>query len=217
VIASLGLPADTQQTLRDEVPTGAEALEFIGTIEPKTARHIVHGGFLAAMGDGMDPREEHAVEVIARKLTLGVDDVNGARNEARREVDASKPFGEAGVDAIRYVLADERAASDRFAVAVARLALPVVHRHEALTAVNVGGPVTLGRKHKLDKREREAVLGLAWLAALATDPPYTRRFELAVRHDDVAIDLGAPEAGVSAREAVERLLEPQIGALVGVR
>ena len=39
-----------------------------------------------------------------------------------------------------------------------------------------------GRKHTLDRKEREAALALAWTAAIASDPTYARRVELMQRH-----------------------------------
>src|SRR5262249_45208552 len=71
VIASLGLPVEDQRLLNSEDPVAAEALDVpAGTIEAKLAKAIVRGGFYAAMGDGMDPREEQAMDAISRKLGL---------------------------------------------------------------------------------------------------------------------------------------------------
>src|SRR4051812_44247132 len=60
LIASLGLSADDQRLLNAEAPLAAEALDIQGGVESKIARAIVRGAFFAAMGDGLDPREEQA-------------------------------------------------------------------------------------------------------------------------------------------------------------
>ena len=130
----------------------------------------MRGAFYAAMGDGMDPREEQAIAGIAYKLGLDIDTVNAARNEARDQIEAARDFGEACVDAVRFMLDGDPTESERYGIAAARLALPSVSRREAITAINVGGPALLAKKHKLDRRQREAVLGLGWIMALGATP-----------------------------------------------
>jgi hypothetical protein len=170
----------------------------------------VRAGFYAARLDGTDPREEQAVVAVARKLGLTTEEVNQARDEARAFIDAGKDFGEACVDAIRWLLEGEE--SDRFAVAAARLTLSPIQRHDAITAVNVGSPVVLGRRHRVDRRQREAALALAWLAAVHGNPTYLRRAELAGRHDRLAADFGDEAEGAAVRGALDRFIELELGA-----
>lgn len=213
-LASLGLPLDDQRMLREEAPGSAAALEIPSGVEPKLARAMVRGAFHAALLDGLDPREEAAVTAIAGKLGVATDDVSSAHLDARRLVDFARAFGNASVDAIRYVLQDNVAESERLAIAAVRLALPVVHRHEAVATINVGGPVVLAKKHPLEQRQRQAVLGLAWIAALCTDPSYVRRIELAARHNRIAADLGDEVEAHDARAQLDRHFEDQLCLLM---
>jgi len=70
--------------------------------------------------------------------------------------------------------------------------------------------VVLAKKHVVDRKLREAVLGLSWVAALRIDPSFVRRAELGMLHDHVAADLGDADAGKSARQIVERFLEDEL-------
>lgn len=216
-IASFGLPEEDQRTLHSEAPISADALEVYGEIEPKVARAIILGAFQAAMWDGLDPREEEAVLKISTKLNVPLEAVNDARAEAKQRIDRSKALGDATVDAIRYVLGDEPQDAEKYAIAAARLTQPVVHRRDAITSINVGGAVTLGNKHKLDRKEREAALALTWLAALSADPAFCRRVELLARHARVAADLGGEEAGFEARTVIERHLDAELAQIVNLR
>jgi hypothetical protein len=164
------------------------------------------------MGDGMDPREEQAVLAIARKVGVDIEGVNAARSEAREMIESSKDFGEASVDAIRYLLEGVGPEGELIAVAAARLTLPPVQRRDALTAINVGGAVTLGHKHTLDRRGREAVLGVAWAAAVRQNPSFTRRADLAAKHSRIAADLGDETDGPAIRGALDRHFEIELGA-----
>ncbi len=209
-VASLGLSEADQLGLLSQTPTLAEAIDYTGPIDSRMAKHIIKGAFYSALVDGLDPREEGAIDTIAKKLFLQPDDINTLRNEARAEVDGQRALGAAGVDAIRYVVSDVPVIRDAFANVVALLGLPAIYRTEVVTALQVGGQVNLGNKHRVDRKEREAALGLAWLAALATDPTYTRRTELALRHDLVAADLGGVDAGPLTRAVVEQYVEAEI-------
>lgn len=217
LIAALGLPDDDQRILLAEVPGLAEAIDYTGPLDARMSRHIVRGAFHAALADGLDPREEGAIDAIAKRLFIQPNDVNLLRNEARAEVEAQRPLGQAAVDAIRFVVADTPELAVRFASAAAHLGIPPVYRNEALTAIHVGGQVVLGRKHQLERKDREAALALAWLAALATDPTFTRRAELAARHDAVAMDLGGFESGALVRAVLEQQIEPEVVAFVASR
>lgn len=216
-IASFGLPEEDQRTLHSEAPIAADALEVYGEIEPKVARAIVKGAFQAAMWDGLDPREEEAVLKISTKLNVPLEAVNDARAEAKQLTDRSKALGDATVDAIRYVLGDEPQDAEKYAIAAARLTQPVVHRRDAITSINVGGAVTLGNKHKLDRKEREAALALAWLSALSSDPNYGRRVELLSRHARIGADLGAEDAAAEARNVIERHIDEGLAQVLALR
>ncbi|MEO7328425.1 MAG: hypothetical protein ABI193_07605, partial [Minicystis sp.] len=176
------------------------------------ARAIVRGAYFAGMGDGMDPREETCVAEIARKLGVSAEDLAAARKEAKEMIDGSKDFGEACVDAIRYVLEGDQADAKLLSIAAARLILPPKQRHDALTAIDVGGAVSLVKKHTLDRRQREAALAISWIAAARSNPSYGVRAELALRHNRVAADLGGETDGPEVRSAIDRYLEAEIGA-----
>lgn len=215
LVASLGLPEEDQKLLNAEAPMPAEALDIYGDFDAKLARSIVRGAFYGAMCDGLDPREEQAIGTCAKKFCLSLDDLNAARNDARKEVDGVKAFGEAACDAIRFVIADDGAEAERLAVAAARLVLPSVHRREIVTSINVGGQVVLGRKHEVEKKQRDAALALAWLSALRGDPSVARRAELAFRHDQVALDLGAREEGADVRADLDDKLQRELCVAIG--
>jgi hypothetical protein len=212
LIVSLGLPEHDRAELDAELPIHAEGLVLPGDLDGKLARSIVRAGFYVARVDGTHPNEEQAVIAIARKLGLTTEEVNQAREEARALIDAAKDFGEACVDGIRWLLEGDGAESDRFAVAAARLTLSAIQRHDAITAINVGSPVLLGRRHRLDRKQREAALGLAWLAAVHANPTYLRRAELVGRHDKLAADLGDEADGAAIRAVLDRWVELELGA-----
>lgn len=206
LIASLGLPDDDQRLLNAERPMAPEALDGFVDVKPSVARSLIRGAFHAAMNDGIDPRQEQAIATIAGKLGLGLEDVNAARAVCRQLIDGAKPFGDACHDAIRYMLADDPTEAERLAVAATRLTLPLVHRREVIKALTVGGSVVLGRKHTLSRERREAVLALGWLATLRQDVCFSRRAELALRHDAIAADLGC-DGAAAIRATLESHLE----------
>jgi len=216
-VASLGLPEDDQRMLNGEAPVSAEALDVYGDVDPKIARAIIKGAFHTAMGDGLDPREEDAVLKLAAKLSLSVEAVNEARTQGKQAVDQGKAFGEACVDAIRYVLGDDPEHAEKFGIAAARLTLAPVHRRDAITSLDVGGSVTLGKKYTLDRREREAALAVAWAALLSSDPSYARRVELMQRHNRMAADFGGEDAGSDVRAVMERHVDTELSQVAALR
>ncbi len=216
-VASLGLPEEDQRMLNGEAPVQADNLEAYSDVEPKLARAIIKGAFQAAMGDGLDPREEEAVLKLSTKLAVPLEAVHEARAAAKLAIDQSTSIGEATVDAIRYVLSDDAPEAEKYGIAAARLMLAAVHRRNAITALNVGGGVSLGRKHTLDRKEREAALALAWTAAIASDPTYARRVELMQRHNRVAADFGAEDAAEAARAVIERHVDAELSQITGLR
>ncbi|UQA62867.1 hypothetical protein [Polyangium aurulentum] len=213
-VASLGLPEEEHRALAAEEPVPADKLEVPEGLPPRLARAVLRGAFFAAMLEGVDPREEQAVMTIGKKTGLAPEEITAAHSDARGRIEAARAFGGPAVDAIRYVLEGDKEVSDKLAVAAARLTLPMNHRTEAITAVNVGGKVVLAKKWPVDKRQRDAVLGLAWIAALRSDPSLVQRIALAARHDAVAADLGDDDAGRDARRTIELFLDEELGAVV---
>jgi len=209
-LASLGLPEEETKALAWEEPLAAELVEVPEALPPKIARAVLRGAFFAAMLEGVDPREEQAVLSIGKKTGLPKEEITEAHGEARKRIDELRVFGPACVDALRYVLEGEKETSDELAVAAARMTLPMSYRNEAITAVNVGGKVALTKKHTLDRKSREAALGLAWAGAIRLEPSYVRRMELLLRHDEFAKDLGDEPAGAYTRRVIEAFLEEQL-------
>lgn len=210
--ASLGLPDDARREIEAEPPVPAELLDLHGDLDAKLARSIVRGCFYAARTDGTDAREEAAVHAIARKLGLTTEALVEAREEARQLSDAGKAFGDAAVDGVRWLLEGDLTESNRFALAAARLTLTAIQRHDAITGINIGNPVLLGKRHKLDRKQRDAVLGLAWLGAVHGNPTYIRRATLVGRHDRLAADLGDDGAGAAVRTTLDHHVEVELGS-----
>jgi hypothetical protein len=213
LIASLGLADADRAELDAEPPLHPESLALHGDIDAKVARSMVRAGFYAARINGTDPREEQAVITIARKLGLTTEEANQSREEARAAMDAGKQLGEACVEAVRWLLESNRAESERFAVAAARLALAPIQRHDAFTAINLATPVLLAKRHRLDRKSREAALGVAWLAAAHANPTYLQRAELVDRHDRLAADFGDEADGATIRSALDRWVELELTAI----
>lgn len=209
-VGSLGLSEEDQKSLTSEEPVVAGAIEVPEGLPPKTARAVLRGAFVAAMLEGTDPREEQAVLAIGKKMGLPAEDVSEAHGLARQRMDAARAFGMPAVDAIRYVLEGDRMTSDLLAVAAAKLSLPMNQRAATMTAVSVVSKVVLAKKHVVDRKTREAVLGLSWIAALRIDPSFVRRTEMAMLHDHLAADLGDADAGKSARAIVEKFLDEEL-------
>lgn len=207
LIASLGLPPDDQAVLRAETPMSVDDVVVPTWAGEKIVAAIVRGGFFAALGNGLDPREEKAINTLALKLGLAEADIAGLAAEARAMVESSLPFGEACVDAVLYMLDGEPEMQRLLATAALKLTLPAVQRSSATKAVAVAHPVILARKYTLDRTAREAVLGLAWVAALRTNPTHTRRLALITQHARLAADLHDGSGGRSSRDVVEAHLE----------
>jgi tellurite resistance protein len=203
LVAALGLPEEDERLLTAEKPMPPQAIEVYGEIDPKVAKFLIRGAWLAAFSDGIEPREDDAVHKLAQKFGIVAEDTEALRQETRARIDGRKAFGAAAVDAVRYVLSDEQEAGTRLARLTAELGLPLVHRSESLAAIDNAGPVILAKRHSLERMQREACLALTWFAALSTDPSDTRAAELAARHDRVATDLGARPEGAISRSMAE--------------
>jgi hypothetical protein len=71
----------------------------------------------------------------------------------------------------------------------------------------------MSRRHRLDRRQREGVIGLSWLAAAHANPTYARRAELAARHDRLAADLGEEADGAAIRASLDRWIEVELAII----
>jgi tellurite resistance protein len=213
VIGALGLPEADANALHVEGPVPPESLDIYGEIDRAVAHAIVRGAWLAAAVDTIDPREEHAIRVVAQKVGVADDEVEASRREAQARVDAQRNTGAAAVDGISYVLSDRRPGLGvQLASLGGALMLPRRWRDEVLAPVGQGVPVVLARRHVgLDADQRVAVLCGTWAAALVEDPSVGRRALLRARWERFAQDLG--EDDPQPREVVERWMTE---ALVGV-
>jgi tellurite resistance protein len=210
LVASLGLPQQDQETLLGAAPLAPAEIEPPVDLDPKQARAIVGGAWLAAANDGIDPREDRAMATIASKLGVRAEDLESARAEARKAVDDQRDVGAAVIDAIRYLLVDEPDHALLLGKAAARLFLPRRHRLEPLSALHQRGTITLASRYRLPRAGQDAVLAASWLAALHTDPTAARRVPLLLRHEDIARDLRSDGTGAAAREKLDRIVESQL-------
>jgi tellurite resistance protein len=212
-IAALGLPDADAGALRSETPIAVDALDVYGELDHAIVRAIVRGAWLAAVSDGIDPREETVIHVVARKMGATAEDIERARSDAQQFVDWRRKAGIAAVDGVRYVLSDRTPGLGvQLAALTGTLMLPRRWRDEALAPVGQGTPVALAKRHVgLEADDRRSVLGVVWAAALAEDPTLGRRALLRARWERFADDLGEDDA--HPRELVEHWLSE---ALAGV-
>jgi len=213
VVASLGLPEADANALYAEEPVAPQSLDVYGELDPPIAAAIVRGAWLAAAWDQVDPREEQVIKVVAQKMGVGSDELEGGRKEALARIDLRRKTGLAAVDGIRYVLSDR---CPGLGVVLAQLAgtimLPRRWRGEGLAPLSLGVPVALAKRHHgLDAESRAMVLGVAWAAALVDDPGFGRKALLRARWERFAEDMG--EDDPAARELVETWVSD---ALAGV-
>jgi tellurite resistance protein len=203
LVGALGLPAEDATALDREPPFDPAGLQVYGELEAPVARGVVRGVWLAAAWDAIDPREEDVIRAIAKKLAVPDAEVESARADAVKQVDARKGMGLAAVDGVRYVLWDRSPGEGvRLAAAVGTMLLPRRYREEALAAVAHGGPAVLAKRHAgLSGDGRATVLACTWAAVLHDDPSLARRAVLRARYERVAADLG--EDGARARHVVE--------------
>jgi tellurite resistance protein len=212
LVSTLGLPdADAAALYQEPAPT-IEQIELYGEVEPAVARGMMRGAWFAAAQDGLDPREEAVLRVLAQKLSVTIEDFEMMRNEAIARVDARRAAGFAAVEAVRYVLADRVPGTGAvLAQHVADLMVPRRYRDEALAHVQMAATVTLaGRFRGISSEEKLSALGIAWASALHDDPSYARACVLRLRHDRFAKDLG--EDGRKARAVVEDAMEGALSA-----
>lgn len=215
-LASLGLPDAHARLLRAEAPMAIEALEIPGDIDAKLVRALVQGAWLAAARDSLDPREERAVLQLANRLRCLTSDTEALRADVLRSLERQRGVGLAAIDALRVMLAEDRDGSRKLVEAALELFLPPAYRAEPLAAFEQNAPVTLARRHDLDREGKALVLSLAWVAALYANPTLTRRVELIALHETIAADLDAGGAGSMARDAIDGFVEAELlGAMSG--
>jgi hypothetical protein len=214
-VACLGLPDDEARHLLSEAPLPAPQIDVLGELDPKLAPPLVRGAWFAAAHDGLDPREEEAIAVLAGKLALPLQDAVNIRAEVRAELETRQTFGRAALDAVRLVLGDQALTAALFASLVAELAVPAFGRAEAVASLAGPAPAAMSDRLPLDKKAKVAVLALAWVAALASNPTLVLRVELARRHDRAAGELGTVGEGPRVREALDHFVEDQLGQLRG--
>lgn len=219
LLSALGLAEDDVRVLRTEAPIPMAAIE-IPPVDAKTARAIVAGAWQVAGCDGFEDSERDAISAVAVRLNVDELTLETIRANETDAVNSQRKLGRAMVDVVRYVtsaLAPEEASA--LSLATVHMAIPPVDRTEALRVVATGTTTPLVDRHDLDRGERERVLAVAWIAALAVDPTLSMRAALRARHDHAATHLDAARQAVSAREAVESYLEPILNhaaSVVGV-
>jgi hypothetical protein len=216
LIASLGLPDVDAAPLHTEETVPVDRLDVYGEVEPHVARALMRGAWLAAAWDTIDPREEHVVRTLGKKLALSPEDVEAARADAVARVDARRLAGLATVDYVRYILCDRFPGPGvPIAAHAGTLMLPRRYREEALAQVGHGSPVTLaGRYTHLSDGDRAIVLGIAWAAALHDDPSLSRLALLRARYENVANDLA--EDGTRARQTLSDWVSEALANAVGM-
>lgn len=203
LIASLGLGDADAQKLATLPPVAAEKIEMGGDVDSGIAKALVRGAWLVATEDGLDPREEDVVRMLAHRVSVTTQEVEHARNEAVATVDLRRATGVCATEGVRYVLAD-RAPTEVVALAtrLAQLAVPRRFREEILAQIAHGGPVALGRRHiGLPHADRTSTLGIVWAAALHENPTLARKATLRARFDRFAADCG--DEGGRVRTIVE--------------
>lgn len=214
LIASLGLPDGDAAPLHTEEVVPADKLDVYGEVEPGVAKALLHGAWLAAAWDTIDPREEHVVRTLAGKLSLSAEDVEAARADVLARVDARRLAGLATVDYVRYLLRDRVPGPGvPIAANTGMLMLPRRFREEALAQIGHGAPVTLARRYmNLPAEDRSTVLAITWAAALHEDPSLGRKALLQARYDNIAADLA--EDGSRPRQVLSEWVGDELASVV---
>lgn len=204
VVSALGLPEDASQALSSEPVLSPETLDVYGDIDHGISNAIVRGMWWAAAADGIDPREEHALTVIAKKIGVTESELEEARREAHERLETRSKVGAAAVDGVRFVLADRcPGLGVRLPALVGTLIIPRRWRDEALRAIGQGAPLTLARRHAgLSARDKFTVLSVTWASVLMDNPTVARKALLRARWEQFAADLGADD--YASKELVDR-------------
>lgn len=214
LVASLGLPAEEEAPLLGIGHVDASQIEVLGEIEAKSAKQLAQGAWQAALQDGLDAQEEGALAVIAPKLGLKLEELASIGAQVKQETEDRRAFGRAAVDALFWVLGDEPALARGLSVAVTSISTPQPDRGAVLASLAKGAPPTEVQRASLGRSARAAALAITWAAVLRTNPTFSRKAELAARHDRVAEVFGGD--GPKTRETVEELLQEQLSRLAAL-
>jgi hypothetical protein len=190
-VASLGLPAADATPLLHEAVVPGLHLDVYGDIEPKVARALLDGAWLAAAWDGMDPREEQIIRTYATKASIPLDEIENARSSAMARVEVKRLVGLATIDYVRALLCDRvPGLGETLPTRIGTLLLPRRYRDEGLATIGHGSPVMLAKRYgKLSHDDRTRVLGMTWAAALHEDPSMARQALLRARFEHIAEDV----------------------------
>lgn len=213
LVASLGLGEADEAALSGVRASPPETIEVPAELEPKIARKVVQGAWLAAIHDGLDPRDEGAVATVSNRLGVPMQEVGALGVDVKRESEQHVAFGRAASSSLAFVLRDQPGVAAPLGTAAITLLLPEPFRADALAASVASPTPALPDGRGLEKSHRAAVLGFAWAGAIATDPAFSRRAILAARHDAVAEALSAGGDASKVRETVERMIAAEIERL----
>ncbi|MBL8717596.1 MAG: hypothetical protein JNL79_16540 [Myxococcales bacterium] len=210
LLEALALPEDDRRILRAEGVVPLVSLEVPNDLDGRAAKAIVAGAFAVALLDGVDDREREAAVAAAKRLGVVAEDTAEALEKAEALVARRPPIGLAAVDAVRYVLAPLGEKASPIVKLVAQLSLPPRDREACLKELTTHPSTPLTTEHALDRDAERSVLRAAWAAALAFDPTVSLRARLLERHVRVGAHLRAERAAITAREAVEEALAPNL-------
>lgn len=202
-VAALGLPERDAAALLVEPVMDVADLDLFGDLERGFVKALLRGAWFAAAGDqGIDPREEHVVRVLASKLSVEVMALEELKSEVVATLEARRATAQASADAVRFILSDRIPGPGVvLASRAAELIAPRRYRDEIVSHVAAGSPVVLSKRHALSSADKQRALAIGWAAALWDDPTWSRRALLRARHDRIAADLG--DDGARARKALD--------------
>jgi hypothetical protein len=210
LVSLLGLPAEDETALFSLQPSDPASLPIPSDLDPKSARLVVRGAWVAAAQDGLDSRDEAMVVLLANRLGIPMQDVGGIGAEVKKEADARHALAAGAAEGIAFVTG--MLPAQGLSRALIELAVPAPFRARLL-ATDPNGALT---PRTLDKTTRGAVLAIAWAAAMGRNPSYVGRARLAARHDRLAEHVGAAGDGPRVRGIVEAFLDAELSALAAV-
>ena len=212
--ACFGLSADDEALVGGATAEPPDRVALPTELDPKAARAIVRGAWLAAIQDGLDVPDEGAVAVLANRMGVAMQESGAIGADVKAEGAARHALAKAAIEATTFVARDDLSRVTPLAELVAWLGVPAPYRAGALAPIATGAPPAITAKAG-DKHARGAALAIAWAAALRDDPPVTRRALLAARHDHAAKGLGGEDDGERVRHLVERHVERTLARLAG--
>lgn len=212
--ACFGLSADDEARVAGVVAEGPEQAPIPAELDAKAARAVVRGAWLAAIQDGLDIPDEGAVAVLANRMGVAMQESGAIGADVKAEGDRRHALAKAALEAVAVVSRDDLPRVAALSELVAWLGVPAPYRAAALAPFTTGAAPELSAKAG-DKHARAAALTIAWAAALAGDPPVTRRALLAARHDHAAKALGSEDDGERVRHMVDRHVERTLARVAG--